>query len=75
MQRDFSWVMTNAISVIKNMTCFEATVVSGKEETTSFPWSFSPHSLTLHDQDGLKWGNSVSPWGKKKEIGSSIRSF
>lgn len=63
MQRDFSWVMMNAISIVKNMACFEAAVVLGKEETTSFPCSFSPQSLTLCDQKGLKY---ASPLGKEQ---------
>lgn len=35
MQRDFSWVVTNAISAIKNMVCFDVAQVLGKEESTS----------------------------------------
>lgn len=41
MKRDFSWVMTNAVSVVMHMACFEVAVILGKEETTSLPCSFS----------------------------------
>lgn len=45
----------NAISVLKNVECFEVAVVLGMEETTLLPCCFSPQPLTLCEKNGLKW--------------------
>lgn len=62
-QRDFSWVVTDAISAIKNMLCFDVAAVLGKEEKYLAPPSFSPQSRRVCDQNALK---CVSPWGKQQ---------
>lgn len=49
----FFLVTMNAISVLKNVECFEVAVVLELEETTFLPY-FSPQSLTLCEKNGLK---------------------